>query len=207
MSKKIFMRTYNSANTFLGGIGINVTTPALLAPLLGISAINIKKFRLIGNDIECRISNNYSTPTNAFNNTNGRFLTYFLDPEGKVTNLGNNSFKTVTNLMSELYFPGIITQTGGTIMQDALGTSLFNIPNCTSLPSALFGNWNGLGKVCRFDSVVSYNGTPATIDVFVGNNVRATVYANTFCQTNNSGGVDADLQAVIDNVNGNVIWV
>lgn len=201
------MKSLGGINSYFGGIGEVMSSKSDLAFALGIPDNAISKFKIVGFEIQCRISINYATRTNAFNYTEGRYLTSFYDYEGKCTNFGNNTFKTVSQPITEVYAPGIITQTGTSLFQDAAGATLLDMPNCTSVPSGMFGNWNGLGKVIRFDSVVNYGNTQGDNNVFVGNNTNATVYANTYNQTSNGGGVEGDLQKVIDDPQGNVIWI
>ena len=203
------MKSNGKPNTFIGGIGLNVTTPALLAVHLGISASRISKFKLIGNDIECRVSGgSYVLPVSAFNNVNGRFLTYFRDEEGLVTDCLLTCFKTVTNPISVLYFPAIITLTGTSLFQDSAGPTLFDLPNCTTLPIGMAGNWNGTGKTLNFPSVVNYGPTQGNDAVFAGNNRNnVTINANSINQTSNGGGVEGDLQWVIDGGTATINWV
>lgn len=207
MGKKPLMKNTGPVNSYFGGIGEVMSSKADLAFALGISANAISKFKIVGFEIQCRISINYTTRTNAFNYTEGRYLTSLRDEEGKITNFGNNSFKTVSQPITEIYAPGIITQTGTSLFQDAAGATLLDMPNCTSVPSNMFGNWNGLGKIIRFDNVVNYGNTQGDDSVFGGKNTNATVYANTYNQTSNGGGVEGDLQKIIDDPQGNVIWV
>lgn len=82
-------------NTFIGGVGGTINTRELLAAKLGINVGRIKKFEIIGSDIQCAIINGkYSIPSNCFeNNTN---ITYYKDTGGLINTVGSFAFKNST---------------------------------------------------------------------------------------------------------------
>ena len=68
-------------NTFIGGIGGTINTPALLAAKLGVSENRIKLFKVTGVDVECAIvGGSYvlgAFDGQPFNGNQG--ITYFYD--------------------------------------------------------------------------------------------------------------------------------
>ena len=97
-------------NTFIGGIGGTINTPALLAAKLGISENRIKLFKVTGVDVECAIiGGSYSLPIGAF--ASDQSITYYIDIDGLNTKIykGLNS----CNNLKTLYFPNLTSLRGG----------------------------------------------------------------------------------------------
>ena len=84
-------------NTFIGGIaklggtGVNapINTTALLATKLGIAENRIRAFKVVGDDVEFYIKDNYAvTAFGAVNAVDAnQNITYYYDYEGKVNKL------------------------------------------------------------------------------------------------------------------------
>ena len=114
-------------NTFIGGIGATINTPALLASRLGISENRIKLFKVTGVDVECAIvGGTYSIPANAFKENTT--LTYYNDSDGLVTSVNGGAFVGATNATYYI-FPNLTTINSAT----SVGTGAFQ--NNTSLSS------------------------------------------------------------------------
>ena len=90
-------------NTFIGGIaktggtGVNsiIDTPAKLALKLGIHAGRVKKFKIVGDDVSCSISNSYTLKVNAFGSVDSGSnanIKSFNDIGGKVSALDSFCF-------------------------------------------------------------------------------------------------------------------
>ena len=85
-------------NTFIGGIGGTINTPALLASKLGISENRIKLFKVTGVDVECAvIGGSYVLKEGAFYNNSD--ITFFNDQSGLMSNTHNNGFRNAINLI------------------------------------------------------------------------------------------------------------
>lgn len=107
-------------NTFIGGIaktggtGLNapIDTPYKLSKKLGIDVNRITGFRVVGDDVECRIRGGYDIPLAAFGSvdsgSNTNITTYF-DVEGNVSLLLSGSFYGTP--MQQVNFPSV-TQIG-----------------------------------------------------------------------------------------------
>ena len=164
------------SNTFIGGIaktgGTGVNTPintrALLASKLGISTNRISVFKVIGNNIQCRIKGNYTIPAYAFGGTvladGNQNITYYRDEGSLVTSIGgwsfgycqqleavkflgvtmnlslNYSFQYCTKLnLAEFNWSTFVTLSGGAgAFRNTILTSL-DIPNVTNI--AWFGGF------------------------------------------------------------------
>lgn len=137
LQNTVFGRARYKANTFIGGVGLSITTPTLLASKLSLSVNRIKLFRIVNNDIECAIiGGNYTLPAALF--STDTTVTYFYDNDGLVTSAGSRIFRTATNLKS-VYFPNLTTL----LDESFLGSGLFelNLPKLTS--------WTGNYCGCR----------------------------------------------------------
>ena len=177
MGKKILMKSGIKPNTFIGGVGATINTPALLATKLGIAVSRIKAFKVVGSDIECAIIGNYNIPSSAFSG-NSTGITSYNDVEGKVLVLNNSSFANNTNIVSVIFpncttinsvnpstrvFGGCtslttvtmpnVTSLGFGSFWGCVGGIAFNFPLVTSIPSMCF--YGASGTFTSFDSVVS----------------------------------------------------
>lgn len=195
-------------NTRIGGLGSVDTTASALATRLGISVGRISNFSITANEITCLIGGgSYTTPLNCFQS---QPITSFFDYDGLCTNFGNSTFKTTSGgRMTEVYAPGIVTNTGTGIFQDNNNPIVLNMPYMTSVQSTFWGNLTGnTGGTIRFDRCTTYGATKGNDGVLAGNELlRSTIYAPISEQTSNGGGVEGDLAAVIADPTGDVIWV
>lgn len=99
-------------NTIIGGVGSVITTKSALATKLGISESIIRKFEVIGSDVHCRITSNYSIPTAAF--LNATDINSYYDYQGKCTSIGLQGFENST--IVNAYLPN--ASFGGRDFQD-----------------------------------------------------------------------------------------
>jgi hypothetical protein len=171
----VFGRSHYKVNTYIGGVGGTINTPALLASKLGIAANRIKLFRVIENDIECAIIGG-SYEVKGFNSSDISQVSYYKDPTGIVSGIGYQGFYN-TGLV-EGYFP-----------------------NATYISTAAFdqnlyptGRPKNLLKKLYIPSVTSIGNTVANDNVFRSGNLNSgKIWANPILQTINSGGVEGDL--------------
>lgn len=181
-----------TANTFIGGVASTISTPALLATKLRISGSRISNFKVVGSDIQCRISGGGYVMPSWLNDTN---LTYIIDREWFVTDV--TSFKATSNFLY-LYFPAIVNVTGSAIFQDKGNGFKLEMPNCISLPNSFFGNLFSTTnkKVLYVPRCTNFGTTKLNNNVF-SNNMNGIIYAPISEQTSNSGGVEGDLAYAI----------
>ena len=125
----------------LGGTGVNapIDSKALLATKLGIASNRITGFKVIGNNIQCRIKGNYIIPAYAFGGTvladGNQNITYYRDEDALVTAIGGWSFGYCQQLE-------VVKFLGMTI-----NLSLnYSFQYCTKLYSAQF-SWNTLSTL------------------------------------------------------------
>ena len=99
LKKFYFGKQKAKVNTYIGGIGGTINTPALLASRLGIAENRIKLFKVTGVDVECAvIGGSYHIPSNAFQDNT--FIKFYNDPTNIVSSIGSNAFKNCTSLTS-----------------------------------------------------------------------------------------------------------
>lgn len=89
-------------NTIIGGIGGAINTKALLATKLGIPESIIRKFEVVGSDVHCTISSNYSIPSSCFNSDLS--ISSYHDFDGRVTIINGNAFLNCTSLESVTFY-------------------------------------------------------------------------------------------------------
>lgn len=192
-----------STNTEIGGVASAISTPALLAAKFlnypsgtAFSASNITNFEIIGSDIKCFISGEYTFIPSAFDFTDGYFpniVTYYYDYDNLAKTTYYYTFQGQSNLTKiklegiitlnsrdfvntnavEYYFPNLITINNNAFRLCVLGRS-FYIPNCTKLGGSVISN--GV-----FDNISS----------------QAKIYCHPSLATNNGGAPDGDLAYAI----------
>ena len=169
------------ANTFIGGIGDNITTDSQLASLLSIPLDTIRNFNISNNDISCFITNSYALG-NAFANTNFP-ISFFIDLQGKVTSTGS-AFRQDNQSFDRLRF--------------------------VYLPNAQVGDeaFRNRGFFNRL-TIAIQNSVPVgstTENDFTFNNsqnqgqgaINFEVYCDIINQTNNNGNPDGDIQLLLN---------
>ena len=181
-------------NTFIGGIGGTINTPALLASRLGISENRIKLFKVTGVDVECAIvGGSYVAGLDFMGNLSE--LTFFNDSAGLITSNSPSQGK----MFSKCYNLQTVILPNISIIYGVYGNWVFE---------NTYGNytkWKAFyaPKLVQLGSSVINNG-----DVFrnnFSNNIK--LYTNPYLQTINSGGVEGDL-ALFDSLGTNsVVYV
>lgn len=163
------------ANTFIGGVSSTINTTSQLATKLGISVSNISSFSIIGSDVKCNITGNYSIPVNAFNSDLN--ITYYNDADGLVTSLSNGSFYRAVNLVY-CYFKNAVS----------VGNQSFDGDGQTMIIKTIYT-----------PSATSYGSSVSNNTVFRDNYPGLRVYVNPILATANSGSPDGDLALIISN--------
>lgn len=200
------MTSNDTINTHIGNISGTINTRAGLATYLGINVGRIQKFTINGSDLDFSIigSQKYTAT-----GTEGSSIAYYIDSAGRVGNIGSGIFRTHSVLISECYFPGVLTQTSGALFQDSSFPVLLDMPNCTSTPNNFFGNCGistpsvfNIPKCLNIGSTQGYDGGIR----LNSNSAMFTIYANSALLTSNAGAVEGDLADAITR-GVTVVWV
>lgn len=200
--RMMMINSFGKPNTFIGGIGVQVNTPAMLAYILSpdLTALDIKNFKINGLNISCYIEKRYSMRVDTFNpvstgNTgnwyisfgNTRTLTYFVDLDGKVSNITDQNFLFQQNC-NFIFLPKVSICVGTQVFRGANGQNIYLNGNYTKFGSSVVGVADGY------------------FNQFVAN--PNNVYVNIFTATNNAGSPDADIQAYLaTQVGANIHYV
>lgn len=190
-------------NTFIGGAGAQMTTASAFAFIMGISESIIKNYLVDANgNISCYISQSYAFRADAFNNlatgnvgnwyiTYGDIssVTYYIDIDGKANSFEDQSFLFQSNFKYG-YFPN-----NGLLISS---NQSFRLNKNTGYLLIYLGKIGG-----------DYIGSSS----FNNGNFTQIPYTNTeifvpeFFETNNSGGVDADLSGEVIPNGGDVVFI
>ena len=173
-------------NTFIGGIGGAINTPALLATKLGISKNRIKLFKVTGVDVECAvIGGSYNIPIQCW--TNNLQITYYRDEAGLVSVVGQQAFGNIGTQFKSFYFPKAtkIEQTIGNWSFQSTTNLIKNTWKFMYVP--LVTQW---GNTQQAD----INGQSQGTQVFrINFDFNGIIYAHPSLQTSNAGGLEGDL--------------
>lgn len=226
----IFGKSNYKINTYIGGIGNAINTPALLAAKLGISASRIKMFRILDNNIECAIiGGTYSLTNSSWLSSN---MTYFIDEKNLAVTDEGRVFRSAT-LLQKIKLNGLLN-TGD---ESFTNTNLVEIslPNVTNLkgrygsfrinpklkriilPEASYSEWSfsGMDGCTSLETVyipklaILRSGSSAALNnfVFASNKTGFKIYASPLAQTSYLGGVDKDIAWAITNRSAIVRYV
>ena len=207
-------------NTFIGGIGGTINTPALLASKLGISENRIKLFKVTGVDVECAvIGGSYTIPIDCFRfNTS---ITYYLDNDGLVLGINSNGFRECANLadvnfpkctsisigsgfyaflrcvsLTSVSFPEVV-HVGTQSFQDCSLLTSINLPKVTKIGVFAFSTLPAITLInipkCLYLGVNSLVNSPGNDNVFLNIKTGCIINTNIALQTNNAGAPDGDL--------------
>jgi hypothetical protein len=131
---KPFVNTVvSTANTFIGGVAGNYPTKESLATKLGIPSTTISNYAVVGNNIECNISDNYNLLNKTFYNDSS--ITYFNDAQGKIIEIDYGAFYGCTSF-SYGVFPNVV-KISSNISAGTNGT-FQNCPVLTSVTAPKF---------------------------------------------------------------------
>jgi len=184
-------KTSKGWNTYIGGVASYFTSPSILAVSLGISPANILNFTIVGSDIQCYINTNYTTVTQAFDPLyTSVSLTYYLDLDNKMVGLGLSSFNNC-NLLYKIQLNGL------QYLLDNCFTGCpklktISLPSLTSCGNNWFSN-DYVKRTIYVPNLLVFGASTANNSVFANLRKDSVIYANTYCQTSNSGSPDGDL--------------
>lgn len=197
-------------NTFIGGMGATINTPALLAARLGILENRIVLFSVVNNNIQCAIIGTGKFQV-SFNEEFATYnITYYYDNDGYINNLDTGCFKAGKRDF-EGYFPGIINQIGASICQDRNTGIILRLPNCISIPNFFIGAYYSnlaVNKILILPRCTNLGSTKGNDAVFRPNSQGFfnKAYFPVSEQTSNAGGVEGDIAQLITN-GSTVIYV
>ena len=202
MGKKMLMKSGIKPNTFIGGVGATINTPALLATKLGIAVSRIKAFSVVGLDVQCAIVGTYSIPFNAFfGNTQ---LNKYIDLDGLVTTIGNSAFNGCTSLVGDLVFNSLIDLGNAAFF----GTKItgFTANNVATIQTHAFYNCTALAQIYIINVGLIGTSNTALNNVFLNIKTGCTIKVPVAMQTINAGGVEPDLQYAITSRGATIIY-
>ena len=182
-------------NTFIGGIGGTINTPALLASKLGISESRIRLFKVTGVDVECAIvGGSYDIPSKCFRNP-VLGITYYNDSEGLVNVLNSECFggSSGETALTSVNFPKATSVVESFNYTPNL--KIIELPKATSITGAAFAfsyKRRIYAPLCNVLGSSNLNNN--VFQTITGN---PTIYVNPLLQTSNSGAADGDLQSAI----------
>ena len=220
LKKFYFGKQKAKVNTYIGGIGATINTPALLASKLGISESRIKLFKVTGVDVECAIiGGGYTIPIDCFKfNTS---ITYYLDNDGLVLGIGSSGFRECANLanvnfpkctsisigtgyfafyrcvsLTSVSFPEVVHVGTQSFLECSLLTSI-NLPKATKIGVFAFSTLPAITLInipkCLYLGTNSLVNSPGNNNVFLNIKTGCTINTNIALQTNNAGAPDGDL--------------
>lgn len=220
LKKFYFGKQKAKVNTYIGGIGGTINTPALLAAKLGIAENRIKLFKVTGVDVECAvIRGSYTIPIDCFKfNTS---ITYYLDNDGLVSgiyssgfgecaNLANVNFPKCTSIsigsgffafyrcvsLTSVSFPEVVHVGTQSFQECSLLTSI-NLPKVTKIGVFALSTLPAITLInipkCLYLGANSLVNSPGNDNVFLNIKTGCTINTNIALKTNNAGAPDGDL--------------
>jgi len=208
-------------NTLIGGIGATINSPALLAEKLSITSSSITNFEIIGNNINCRITDNYSINIAAFKDDVN--ITYYEDLENKCKAIANAAFQFTLNLervifngvtllegvvfsfsekLKHISFLNLITISGAYVFNETLLEELY-FPNLIDCATQAFAQGNLVPKSHYKDifmpKCTNLGADNQNNEVFFKVPIGVRIYVNSILSSNNNGSPDGDLQEAINN--------
>lgn len=186
LRKTIFGCQKFKANTFIGGVSASIGTAAALATKLQISADRVSNFKVVGNDIQCKIlGGSYTIPGQCFKNDTT--LTYYNDAKGLVTYIQSQGLRNCTNL-TYVNFPNVVVFEAY-VLEGAKLTGVIDFPKLTTLGTNTLLSMTGL---CTINMPV--------VNILGGNTLfyittDSILNINIALKTSNSGKPDANLSS------------
>lgn len=186
LRKTIFGCQNFKANTFIGGVSASIGTAAALATKLQISTGRISNFKVVGNDIQCKISGGiYAIPGNCFRDDST--ITYYNDSKGLVTNILAQGFRSCVNL-TYVNFPNV-TVLESYVFEGAKLSGVIDFPKLTNVGTNVLVSMTGL---CTINMpVVTKLGGNTLFYI----STDSTLNINIALKTSNSGKPDANLSS------------
>lgn len=186
LRKTIFGCKKFEANTFIGGVSASIGTASALAAKLQISASRVSNFKVVGNNIQCKIlGGSYTIPILCFRNDST--ITYYNDPMGLVTYIQSQGLRYCTNL-TYVNFPNVVVFESY-VLENAKLTGTIDFPKLTTLGTMTLYFMTGLCTI-NMPAVTALGG-----NTFFGINTDSTLNINIALKTSNLGRPDANLSS------------
>ena len=192
-------------NTFIGGVGSTINTPALLAAKLSIGSASIQNFQVVGNNIECLIEVDYLFVNSAFSSNSS--ITYYIDVDNKILNFGwgvsfgFSAFYATENL-EHFIAGGNVTSIARNFFYGDRKVKEYYFKNLTDIDNASFASLDTGFKIYLPVATSIYSLAFSTGASLAG----VTGYFNDYLATSNGGGIDAGVAYFISK-GGTVVWV
>lgn len=126
LQNTVFGKQKVKLNTFIGGVGSTLNTPALLAARLGVTVSRISLFRIIGTNVECAITGTFNLGWTL--RTYG--CTYFESTQ--VISMGSLQEWAVENQLKKVIVPNMTYARGATFYGNS-GIRVYYCPLATNI--------------------------------------------------------------------------
>ena len=176
LKKFYFGKQKAKVNTFIGGIGGTINTPALLAAKLGIDKNRIKLFKVTGVDVECAIVGSYDL--------NENLRTYGCTYYESTTATSQSSIQvwTYANQLKKVILPNMTYARGATFYQNS-DIRIYYCPIATNIG--------------EYDSSNIYVGVGGNTRTFNAIQSGFKLYCNPSLATANNGSPVADITTIL----------
>lgn len=176
LKKFYFGKQKAKVNTYIGGIGGTINTPALLAAKLGISDNRIKLFKVTGVDVECAIIGSY--------NLNANLRTYGCTYYESTTATSQSTGQEWTggNQLKKVILPNMTYARGATFYGN-YGIRIYYCPIATNIG--------------EYDSSNVYVGVGGRTRTFEAIQSGFKLYCNPSLATANNGNPVADITTIL----------
>jgi hypothetical protein len=198
-------------NLFIAGVASYLNTPSLLADKMFIfntstpfPSTSIKNFTIVGNDINCFITQDYTLKSNAFGN-NVEIISYldnFRCKSALASFASSNKIQTIELKECVTIGASFAQLDGG--FTDFL-TSVI-LPKCTNATGIRHFRTRRKMDVLYIPLITSLGDTVLNNTVFESRSGSGKIYANPFLQTSNSGAEEGDI-AFARTTGANIVYV
>lgn len=194
----MLMKSGIKPNTFIGGVGVTINTPTLVANTLGISVTKIKSLRVVGNDIEFAVvGSNYNLRLAAFDTNNN--ITFLNDEQGKISLIDAACFRNAKNI-EYINIPGATRIRLWQTFEGAENLKTITAPNLNQVTDGSSRVWERTYNFELFDAkklkiVPPYSVSGTSSIVFRGWRPGAIMKVNSFLLTSEAGGVNSNILA------------
>ncbi|MDY0990262.1 fibronectin type III domain-containing protein [Flavobacterium sp. CFBP9031] len=176
LQNTVFGKQKVKLNTFIGGVGRTLNTPALLASKLGITANRITLFRVTGTNVECAITGTFNLSWTL--RTYG--CTYFESTQ--LVSMGSLQEWTGENQLKRVIVPNMTYAKGATFYSNS-GIRSYYCPLATNI-----------GEYDSSNIFVGIGGRTRTFEAILPGFV---LYCNPILATANAGGPVADINTIL----------
>ena len=199
-------------NTFIGGLALDITSPAVLATRLnGISESDIRLFSIDGDNVQFNIQKPYQIADDAFDSaqTTPEQLTYYIDADGFATSIKFETFRFQA-VFGRFYFPALATFTSSRSFRNILGSKHMRFEGLKNMTlSSDLQHFNTNGKIFKrlyLGNCLTFGNNTGNRNNFPNQTQGITVYFHASIETANAGNPIPDVGNVLA-VGGTVVYV